>query len=109
MKPTSLPATYSPRQLLIYWLIWMVGNVACVFLNIYLHTFLILVAWIFLVLGMQGYLFSQLHRPPNETGIQRLWHLLLLAGIIFSIIEAVYIYWFLEGCFFAADCFWVNL
>lgn len=109
MKPTSPTATYSPRQLLTYWVAWMLGNVACVFLNIYLHTFLILVAWIILVFGMQGYLFSQLHRPPNKSGIQRLWLLLLVVGIIFSIIEVVYIIFFLEGCSWAADCFWTNL
>ena len=109
MQPTPSPTTFSPRNLLLFWLGWMLGNVATVFLNIYLHTYLIFIFWSLAVFVAQGYFFSQLRQAKYALRVQLLGQLLLVAGAIFTAIEGLFLYWFLEGCLFAEGCFWLNL
>lgn len=106
MKPTSPPATYSLRQLLTYWVAWMLGNVVSIYLSLYLSTLFIFFFWNIAVAIALGYLFTQLHRPHHAARIQLLSQLLFVAGIIISIAEGVYAMVFLWECFFyGGNCF----
>lgn len=109
MKPTPPQFTYSVFNLLTYWAIWMVGNIATIFLNIYLHTYLAFIYWCLMVFVAQGYLFSKISQAKDAIRVQLLWQLLIVAGAVVSVLEGIFLFWFLEGCFFAAGCFWTNL
>jgi hypothetical protein len=110
MKPSLTPVAYSPRQLLIYWVIWIVGNAASIYLRLYLRTDLILVIWFISVFIVQGYLFTQLYQKHHGTRIQLLWQLLLLTGFIMSAIEVIFATWFTEDCIYTGNhCYGLNL
>lgn len=108
-KASPPPVAYSPRQLLSYWGIWMLGNAASIYLNLYLNTFFIFIAWIALVFLVLGYLFTQLHQAHHSTRIQLVWRLLLAAGVILSVIEGVFAMWFIEDCYFYGNhCYGID-
>ncbi|MDD2775442.1 MAG: hypothetical protein PHU06_05775 [Gallionella sp.] len=98
MKHTPPPVAYSPRQLLNYWFIWILGNEVCAYLSAYLHTYWILAIWSISIIFAQGYLYIQLHRPHHTTRIQLEWQLLFFAGVMVSFAEGFFTRWFVEGC-----------
>lgn len=98
LKKDKPPIHFSPRQLLIYWVLWIAGNAVAIYLNLYLRTNLILIIWSISIIFGLGYLLLNLAR--QEKRIQQLWQLLFVIGFIASIIEGVFAIWFIEDCYF---------